>query len=130
MASSQDFARLVTARLALYAAATTRAMFGGFGVFVDGMMIGLIAGDVFHLKADDQNRPDFEAAGMGPFTYDRRGKPARCPTGRSPKPSSRTRPWARRRGGGSGKSAAAAAAEGNPGAGLYGHARATLQLPP
>ena len=76
MASSQDFARLVTARLALYAAATTRAMFGGFGVFVDGMMIGLIAGDVFHLKADDQNRPDFEAAGMGPFTYDRRGKPA------------------------------------------------------
>lgn len=76
MTSSRDFAHVVTTRLAAYGAATTRHMFGGFGVFVDGLMIGLIAGDAFYLKADDGNRADFEAAGMAPLTYDRRGKPA------------------------------------------------------
>ena len=41
-----------------------KAMFGGFGVFCDGLMFGLITreGD-FYLKADAENLPDFERAG-------------------------------------------------------------------
>ncbi|MCI0429551.1 MAG: TfoX/Sxy family protein [Rhodospirillales bacterium] len=47
-----------------------RPMFGGYGVYLDGLIIGLIAFDSFYLKADDENRPDFEAAGSAPFSYD------------------------------------------------------------
>lgn len=47
-----------------------RRMFGGYGVYLDGLIIGLIAFDMFYLKVDDRNRPDFEAAGSTPFSYD------------------------------------------------------------
>jgi DNA transformation protein len=47
-----------------------RPMFGGYGVYLDGLIIGIIAFDMFYLKVDDQNRPDFEAAGSAPFSYD------------------------------------------------------------
>ena len=73
MSSTQAFAESVIFRLGAYGAASARRMFGGFGIFVDGVMIGLIADDVLYLKADDINKGDFEAAGMGPFTYDRKG---------------------------------------------------------
>ena len=48
-----------------------RPMFGGFGVYLDGFIIGLLAFDTFYLKADDTNRNDFEAAGAEPFRYSR-----------------------------------------------------------
>lgn len=47
-----------------------RAMFGGHGVYLDGLIVGIIAFDTFYLKVDDRNRPDFEAAGSSPFSYD------------------------------------------------------------
>jgi DNA transformation protein len=51
-----------------------RRMFGGAGIFADGLMIGLVADGVVYLKADQHSRPAFEAEGLGPFTY---GKTAR-----------------------------------------------------
>ena len=44
-----------------------RAMFGGWGVYLDGLCFGLVAGPALFLKVDARNRPDFERAGMGPF---------------------------------------------------------------
>jgi len=46
-----------------------RRMFGGAGVFVDGLMIALIARDVIYLKADSATIPAFEAEGLEPFRY-------------------------------------------------------------
>jgi DNA transformation protein len=46
-----------------------RRMFSGAGVFVDGVMIALIARDVIHLKADGETIPAFQAEGLTPFTY-------------------------------------------------------------
>ena len=54
--------------------ARSRAMFGGYGIYHDGVMIGLIASGVFYLKVDDGNRGAFGAAGSKPFTYRRKGK--------------------------------------------------------
>jgi DNA transformation protein and related proteins len=48
---------------------SVRRMFGGGGIFVDGLMIGLVSDDVIHLKADSETIPLFEAEGQGPFTY-------------------------------------------------------------
>jgi DNA transformation protein len=51
-----------------------KRMFGGGGLYLDGTMFGLVADDVLYLKADDENRAEFEAIGAPPFTYERRGK--------------------------------------------------------
>ena len=44
-----------------------KAMFGGVGLYCDGVFFGIIANDVVYLKVDDGNRRDFERAGMPPF---------------------------------------------------------------
>jgi len=38
-------------------------MFGGEGIFVGDLMIGLVMDDQIYLKAGDSNRADFEAEG-------------------------------------------------------------------
>jgi DNA transformation protein len=48
---------------------TPRRMFGGAGIFRDGVMFALISDEVLHLKADATTIPAFEAEGLGPFTY-------------------------------------------------------------
>jgi DNA transformation protein len=54
---------------------TSRAMFGGVGLYCRGVFFGIIARDVLYLKADDTNRRDYEKRGMPAFTPypDRRG---------------------------------------------------------
>ncbi|HEX5749386.1 MAG TPA: TfoX/Sxy family protein [Archangium sp.] len=47
-----------------------RAMFGGWGLYHAGRMMGLIIEDRLYLKTDDTTRPAFEAAGSEPFVYD------------------------------------------------------------
>lgn len=49
-------------------------MFGGFGIYRDGLMFGLVASDVLYLKADAENRGAYEAAGSEPFSYTARRK--------------------------------------------------------
>ena len=46
---------------------TSKSMFGGVGIYADGLFFALIADDRLYFKVDDTNRPDFEAAGMGAF---------------------------------------------------------------
>lgn len=48
-----------------------RRMFSGYGLFRDGLMFGIVIRDVLYLKTDDDNRGDYEAAGMTPFHYQR-----------------------------------------------------------
>ena len=45
-----------------------RKMFGGVGIFIDEGMFALITSDdIFHFKVDDNNRVDYETAGMPRF---------------------------------------------------------------
>jgi DNA transformation protein and related proteins len=46
-----------------------RRMFGGVGLFHNGLMFGLIARDELFLKVGDSNRPAYEAAGEAQFSY-------------------------------------------------------------
>lgn len=75
-----------------------RAMFGGHGVFLDGVMFGLIADETLYLKVDDSNRAAFEEAGLEPFTYQKQGRPAVMSYCRAPEPLERADlidPWVR-----------------------------------
>ncbi|MFM9938854.1 MAG: TfoX/Sxy family protein [Hyphomicrobiaceae bacterium] len=52
---------------------TVRRMFGGAGLFFDGLMFALISDDVLYLKADAATQAAFKAEGLGPFTYAKLG---------------------------------------------------------
>ena len=54
---------------------TAKRMFGGFGVYHDGVMFGLIADDVLYLKVDKENVAEFEALGLEPFVYVKNERP-------------------------------------------------------
>jgi DNA transformation protein len=45
-----------------------RSMFGGVGLYADGLFFGLLAGDVLYLKADDNTRERFIKARARAFT--------------------------------------------------------------
>jgi DNA transformation protein len=55
-------------------AVSVRRMFGGAGVFSDGLMFGLIADDTLYLKTDEADRERFAAEGMEPFVYSKAGR--------------------------------------------------------
>lgn len=44
-----------------------RPMFGGLGLYHEGLFFGIVAGDVLYLKVDETSQPRYVAAGMRPF---------------------------------------------------------------
>jgi DNA transformation protein len=63
----------VAEMFAVFGRVSVRRMFSGAGVFSDGLMIALISRDVIYLKADERTIPAFEAEGLSPFSYQRKG---------------------------------------------------------
>lgn len=54
---------------------TARAMFGGYGLYKNGIVFGIIADDELYFKVDDKNRAQYEACDSEPFTYEaKKGK--------------------------------------------------------
>lgn len=53
---------------------SAKAMFGGYGIFLHGVMFALIADSVLYVKVDDEMEEEFKSKGLEPFTYSRKGK--------------------------------------------------------
>jgi DNA transformation protein len=51
-----------------------KRMFGGHGIFLDGLMFGLIADSVLYLKADAETVNEFTDRDLEAFTYNKKGK--------------------------------------------------------
>lgn len=64
-----DFVAYMHELFAEFGPVATRRMFGGHGVFHDGLMIGLIADDTLYLKVDEDTIPAFRELGLTPFEY-------------------------------------------------------------
>jgi|SRR6516164_9745724 DNA transformation protein len=67
MSVSQGFLDLVQEQLERVAPVTTKRMFGGVGIYAEGLFFALIAEDRLYFKVDDSTRPDYERLGMEPF---------------------------------------------------------------
>jgi DNA transformation protein len=74
MRVSDEYRTFVEDLFAEFGPVTIRSMFGGAGVFHDGVMVAIIARESLYLKADAATRAEFEAEGMEPFTYDAKGR--------------------------------------------------------
>ena len=51
---------------------TRERLFSGSGLRIDGELFGVILRGTLYFVVDDQTRPRFVEAGMGPFTYSRK----------------------------------------------------------
>lgn len=70
MANSPDFVAHVLEMMRGPAGpAQARRMFGGAGIYHDGIIVGLVVDDTLYLKTDAITRPRFEAQGLAPFAY-------------------------------------------------------------
>ena len=76
MPVSRDFLDHIADQLHGFGPFAFRRMFGGAGLFRDGLMFGLVTRDTLHFKVGDGNRADYLAAGAKPFTYQRLGAAA------------------------------------------------------
>ncbi len=69
MSARREFADFIVEQMAGFGPVAARAMFGGFGLYRDGLMFALIFDDTLYLKADEATKGEFEAEGLGPFVY-------------------------------------------------------------
>ena len=69
MANSRGFVDHVLELARGAGTASARAMFGGHGVYVDGLIVAIIDGDTLYLKSDAQTRAAFDARQLAPFEY-------------------------------------------------------------
>ncbi len=51
-------------------AVTIKRMFGGLGIYSDGLVFAIEAGGEIYLKTDSENLPQFEAYGLRPFSFE------------------------------------------------------------
>ena len=70
-----SFAQHAVDLLSGVGAVKVRAMFGGYGVSLNGISIGLIADDRLYLRVDEETRAAFEGGGSIPFVYSSRNGP-------------------------------------------------------
>ena len=52
-----------------------RRMFGGYGLYLDDLMFGLVADETLYLKIDADSDGDYAALGLPCFSYPRQGRP-------------------------------------------------------
>jgi DNA transformation protein len=58
---------------------TVRRMFGGRGIYHQGLIVGLVVGGEVLLKADEVSAPEFERAGASRWVYEGKTRPVAMP---------------------------------------------------
>ena len=70
MAKRSEYVEHVLESMRAFGPVEAKSMFGGWGLYHDGLFFGLIAQDMLYLKVDEANRAEFESMGLGPFVYE------------------------------------------------------------
>lgn len=69
-----EFVRYLHELFEPFGSIESRKMFGGHGIYHDGLMFGLVADDELYLKSDSVSEPLFREEGLDQFEYDKNGK--------------------------------------------------------
>ncbi|MEO8346015.1 MAG: TfoX/Sxy family protein [Betaproteobacteria bacterium] len=69
MANTPDFIEHVLELMRPAGRASARAMFGGHGLYLDGLIVAIVVEDVLYLKTDDETRPAYLERSLDPFSY-------------------------------------------------------------
>ena len=69
MPALPEFIAFLIEQMRGWAPVSAKRMFGGYGIFRDGLMFALVADDTLYFKADGESRVAFEEEGLSPFSY-------------------------------------------------------------
>ena len=69
MPKRSEFVEHVVESLRGLGTVEARSMFGGWGIYHEGLFFALVADDVLYLKADDENCAEFDARGLDHWVY-------------------------------------------------------------
>lgn len=69
MKTSPEYLDYVMEKLSPIGDVKSRAMFGGHGIFNEGLMFALIAEDSLYFKVNDSNRDMYQSARSKPFPH-------------------------------------------------------------
>ena len=72
--SEKEFVSYVVELMQSVGPVHARSMFGGHGIYLDGLMFGLVADSVLYLKTDKVTENAFKDRGLEAFTYSKKGK--------------------------------------------------------
>ena len=64
-----DFVDHVVETMRAFGPVSAKQMFGGWGLYHEGLFFALIAEETLYLKVDEENLARFEEAGLPPFVY-------------------------------------------------------------
>ena len=64
MAVNEDYLSFIEDQMSAFAPFVSKKMFGGIGFFKEGIMFGMIGGNIFRLRVDETNKNDFEEHGI------------------------------------------------------------------
>lgn len=67
--AKDDYADFIVESLSGIGDIRSRAMFGGYGIFHQGLMFALISDGILYFKVDDSNRDGYEKAGSRKFSH-------------------------------------------------------------
>ncbi len=73
MKKANEFVEFLHEVFHCFGSLRSRPMFGGYGIYHQEVMIGLVASDVLYLKTDAQTAARFAEAGCRPFEYTKNG---------------------------------------------------------
>ncbi|NRB10608.1 MAG: TfoX/Sxy family protein [Rickettsiaceae bacterium] len=68
------YAEYVVQLLSPFGEITAKFMFGGYGIYKNGLIIGIIAEDELYFKVDDSNKANYEKLDSTPFVFEGKGK--------------------------------------------------------
>ncbi len=69
-----EFVAFLLDQLQLIGPVSARRMFGGHGIFLEGLMFALVSDETLYFKVDEANRSDYLQLGLQPFTFMRQSK--------------------------------------------------------
>lgn len=74
MTISDEFVSHVLDLVSEFGSVTAKPMFGGHGLYRDGIIFAIVVKGTLYFKADDISRSRFTEKGLSRFTYLRKGK--------------------------------------------------------
>jgi DNA transformation protein len=72
--ADESFKEFVLDQMSALPELRARAMFGAHGLYSGGRFFGILDEGRLFFKTDAQSQADYTARGMGPFTYESKGK--------------------------------------------------------
>ncbi len=74
MNQASEFVEYLKEIFEQFGSVQARRMFGGYGIYHDGIMFGLVADDTLYLKADEVTAAHFVSRSLEQFEYDKGNK--------------------------------------------------------